>query len=176
MRLALVILFPAAAFIANAAPLHIDFHMEAAGKPLIPDSLRYENSASETFSITRLDWLATDFSLTTESGETLVIPDSNALVTTRGGTISLPELPGKKITAITFHIGPDKEANHSDPASYPPAHVLNPNVNKLHWDWQGGYIFLAIGRPCRGSPVRNSQWDSPTTSPAIPTAPPSRSP
>ncbi len=35
-------------------------------------------------------------------------------------------------------------SNHSDPASHPAGDALNPATNKLHWDWQGGYIFLAL--------------------------------
>ena len=57
-----------------AAPLHLDFFNEIDGKPVIIDSLRYENSKDEAFSVTRLDWLATDFSLTSASGETLGFP------------------------------------------------------------------------------------------------------
>lgn len=124
--------------------LHLNFVSEIEGRPLIIDSLRYKNSSSETFSITRLDWLATGFSLTTASGETLVIPEMTAFVPNRGTTLTLPGLPAEKITAITFHIGPDKKTNHSDPATYTANHPLNPNLNNLHWDWQGGYIFAAI--------------------------------
>ncbi len=128
----------------GASTLHIDFSHEVGNARLHIDSLRYENSASETLSFTRIAWLASGFSLTTASGETMVIPDSHAYISETGGHLSLPGLPDEKIKAITFHIGPDKEANHSDPASHGAGHPLNPNLNKLHWDWQGGYIFLAI--------------------------------
>ena len=128
----------------TAAPLHLDFHHEIDGKPLLVDSLRFGNSNGETFSVTRLDWLATGFSLTTSTGDTLVLPDTIAFIPTRGGTLTLPDLPAETITAITFHIGPDKETNHSDPARFTANHPLNPNLNHLHWDWQGGYIFLAL--------------------------------
>ncbi|MDP4722113.1 MAG: cytochrome C peroxidase [Akkermansiaceae bacterium] len=144
MRHPLSIAFLAITSLAGAAPIHLDFIHEIDGKPILIDSLRYEKSSSEAFSITRLDWLATDFSLTLENGDTLTIPDSTAFITTRGGTFSLPDLPEEKITAISFHIGPDEETNHSDPAQYAADHPLNPNLNNLHWDWQGGYIFLAM--------------------------------
>lgn len=61
-----------------------------------------------------------------------------------GTTFSLPGLPAEKTTSITFHIGPDQETNHSDPARFTANHPLNPNLNKLRWDWQGGCIFLAL--------------------------------
>ncbi|MEP4077665.1 MbnP family protein [Haloferula sp.] len=129
---------------ATAAPLHLDFVPEIDRKRLLTDSLRYENSRSETFSITRLDWLVSGFSLSTADGETINVADTIAFIPLRGTALTLPKLPEKKITSITFHIGPDKETNHSDPAQYTANHPLNPNFNNLHWDWQGGYIFLAI--------------------------------
>ncbi|MEP2774303.1 MAG: MbnP family protein [Luteolibacter sp.] len=144
MALRFSISFLAVASLAGAAPIHLDFIHEIGGAPILADSLRYENSRSEAFSITRLDWLATDFSVTLASGDTLVIPDSTVFISTRGGTFSLPDLPEEKITAISFRIGPNKETNHSDPALYTANHPLNPNLNNLHWDWQGGYIFLAM--------------------------------
>jgi len=50
----------------------------------------------------------------------------------------------EKFDHITFHLGPSKEANHTNPAAYPSGHALNPLRNNLHWTPQGGYIFLAI--------------------------------
>ncbi|MGB6221357.1 MAG: MbnP family protein [Haloferula sp.] len=145
--------------------LHLDFIHEVDGRPLLIDSLRYGNSSSETFSLTRLEWLATDFSLTTSTGNTLVIPNSTAFISTRGTTFTLPDLPAEKITAITFHIGPDEKTNHSDPAQYTANHPLNPNLNKLHWDWQGGYIFLALEGHWRADPQQGSVGVPPTDQP-----------
>ncbi|MDP4996219.1 MAG: hypothetical protein NWQ16_08370, partial [Akkermansiaceae bacterium] len=62
MRHPLSIAFLAITSLAGAAPIHLDFIHEIDGKPILIDSLRYEKSSSEAFSITRLDWLATDFS------------------------------------------------------------------------------------------------------------------
>lgn len=126
-----------------AAPLHLTFIHEADGKPLALDSLRFKNIAGETFSVSRMDWLATGFSVTTADGITHPMADAVDFVSGKGGQVMLGEAPAGRITAITFHIGPDEKSNHSDPARHAPRHPLNPNVNRLHWDWQGGYIFLA---------------------------------
>lgn len=143
-RLSVVVVCLGAIASGVAAPLHVDFLHEVDSKPLMLDSIRYENASKETISITRLGWLATGFRLTLANGDTLVIPDAVAYVSNRGTTLSLPKLPPEKVAAITFHIGPDKEMNHADPAQYGASHPLNPNVNALHWDWEGGYIFVAI--------------------------------
>lgn len=146
-KLAMRLLFMLGALFAIpafAAPLHIAFFHEAGGKPLLMDSLRYNNSAGETYSVSRLDWLATGFSVTTEDGINHPMADAVAFVSGKGGDIMLGKAPDGRIKSLTFHIGPDEKTNHGDPARHPPSHPLNPTVNRLHWDWQGGYIFLAI--------------------------------
>ncbi len=129
---------------AEAADLHVDFIHKVDSRPLHLDSIRYDNSRGESLSITRLAWLATGFSVTTASGDEIRIPDAVAYVPNRGTTVSLRNLPATKLKAVTFHVGPDKETNHADPSKFGANHPLNPNLNALHWDWQGGYIFIAI--------------------------------
>jgi len=45
---------------------------------------------------------------------------------------------------LRFHIGPDAAANAADVSKIPADDPLNPNLNGLHWSWQGGYIFMAV--------------------------------
>ncbi len=45
---------------------------------------------------------------------------------------------------MRFYLGLEAPDNHADPAKFPAGHPLNANLNGLHWDWQGGYIFLAL--------------------------------
>ncbi len=53
-------------------------------------------------------------------------------------------VPSGEYRSVRFHIGLDEKVNHSDPAQFTADHPLNPNLNGLHWNWQGGYIFLAL--------------------------------
>lgn len=128
----------------SAVPLHLDFLHLADDKPLLVDSLRYENEREESYSVTRLDWLATDIALTSADGKTLPLPQGTALIPARGTTLSFANVPEGRYTALTFSLGPDAATNHADPARHGPNSPLNPTRNNLHWDWQGGYIFLAI--------------------------------
>jgi cytochrome c peroxidase len=128
----------------QAAPLHLGFTHEAAGGPLLRDSIRYETKAGETFSVTRLAWLASDFTFVTQDGQTIPRPALHTFIDTSGGNISIADLPALKLKSVSFHLGPDEKMNHADPAGFAANHPLNPNRNRLHWDWQGGYIFLAM--------------------------------
>lgn len=128
----------------SAESLHLDFIHEVDKKPLLLDSLRYENSVGEEMSVTRVGWLATGFSVTSEDSDEIAVPDAIAYVSGQGASLSLPGLPGIRVKALTFYIGPDEVANHADPARLPVTSPLNPDINGLHWDWQGGYIFIAL--------------------------------
>ena len=45
---------------------------------------------------------------------------------------------------MRFSIGLSEAVNHSDPNLFAAKHPLNPSFNNLHWNWQTGYIFLAL--------------------------------
>jgi cytochrome c peroxidase len=132
---------PAAGAVLEIAVRHT-FHAD----PLLLDSLRYQNAAGEMFSVTRLSYLLTGFALEDAGGRWTEIPGQNAWMDAARGRkmIQLREVPEGKYRAIRFHIGPDATANALDPAKLTADDVLNPNLNGLHWSWQGGYIFLAV--------------------------------
>src|SRR5947209_5344015 len=46
--------------------------------------------------------------------------------------------------SVRFHVGLDAADNAASPGEFTAEHPLNPNVNGLHWSWQGGYVFLAL--------------------------------
>ncbi|MEZ5385132.1 MAG: MbnP family protein [Prosthecobacter sp.] len=70
---------------------------------------------------------------------------------TKRGEFKLTNVPPARYTALRFHVGLDAKTNSADPASYAAGHPLNPNLNGLHWSWQGGYIFLAFEGAWRSS-------------------------
>lgn len=116
------------------------------GDPLLLDSLRFQNGAGETFSVTRLSYLLSGFALERVEGGWVEISDQYAWMDAaqRRMEMRLESVPEGKYRALRFHIGPDAAANAADPAKLPADNPLNPNFNGLHWSWQGGYIFLAV--------------------------------
>ena len=129
---------------ALAKPLEVVIHHRFGDAPLLMESARYETAAGETFSITRLAYLLSNFSLERENG-TLVPLDEVAFVEAHErSSFSLSSAPPEAFRALHFDVGLGSETNHSDPARYAAGHPLNPLLNRLHWDWEGGYIFFAL--------------------------------
>ncbi len=132
--------------LASASTLHLHIDHSAEKAPLLLDSLRYATTAQETFSISRCSYLLSGFALQKNDGTWLEAPDQFAWIdlTKRRVDATLPNVPSGKYKALRLHLGLDPKTNAASPSQYPPEHPLNPNLNGLHWAWQGGYIFLAV--------------------------------
>lgn len=130
----------------QAATLQLSFQHLVEGKLLRHDSLRYTNAVDEDYSSTRLSYLVSGFELKEVEGEWHTLKDSVAWIDgARSRTQhDLKNIPAGNYTAIAFQIGVNPELNHADPAQFTANHPLNPNLNNLHWNWQGGYIFMAL--------------------------------
>lgn len=130
----------------HAFDLALKFRHTDNGQTLQLNSLRYENAANETYSISRLSYLLSGFELQDTSGKWTAAPETFAYIdlAKRRDEVLLSQIADGNYRALRFHVGVDQETNHDDPAQYPAEHPLNPNFNQLHWDWQTGYIFLAI--------------------------------
>ena len=116
------------------------------GTALVFDKPVQANAAAQQFSVTRLDFLLSDFALHRSDGTWLQTTNWQACIKlgeSRSNAIVNDLEPGS-YDRIRFHVGLMPALNHSDPALYPPGHPLNPNLNGLHWGWAGGYVFLAL--------------------------------
>lgn len=129
-----------------AARLQVTIDPVFSGEPLRLDSQRYETAAGETLSVSRLSYLLTGIALEREDGKWVEFPNCNAWMDSaaRRNAFQVEGVPEGNYRALRFHVGPDAVANAADVSSIPAEDPLNPNVNGLHWSWQGGYIFMAI--------------------------------
>lgn len=132
--------------VVHAAGLVIAIEPQFAGEPLRLDSLRYQNVAGETMSVTRLSYLLGGFALEREDGHWVELPGRDAWfdAASRRSELTLENIPAGTYRAVRFHVGPDAAANAADVSKIAPSHPLHPTLNGLHWSWQGGYIFMAI--------------------------------
>ena len=131
---------------AVAATLQIEITPKISGENLQPASLRYQTSAGEMFSITRVSYLVSEFALQRNDGSWLEISNSVAWLDfdANRNSIWLEKIPPGEFCSVRFFVGLGTNLNHADITRFPPSHPLNPNLNDLHWNWQGGYIFLAL--------------------------------
>jgi cytochrome c peroxidase len=130
----------------HAATLQVQITPKVAGANLQSASFRYQTSAGETFSITRVSYLVSDFELQRDDGSWLALSNSVGWLDYEQNrdSVRLENIPPGGYRTIRFLVGLNPNWNHADVAKFPPGHPLNPNLNGLHWSWQGGYIFLAL--------------------------------
>jgi cytochrome c peroxidase len=93
-----------------------------------------------------LSALLSGAALETADGNWVEVTPAHAWIDLASGRLrwTLNPVPPGQYRALRFWIGPDSVENHADPAKRLPDDPLSPGLNGLHWDWQGGYIFMAL--------------------------------
>ena len=116
------------------------------GETVQPASLRYQTSANETFSVTRVSYLVSEIGLQRNDGTWLECSNAIAWMDLEQNrdTLRLHEIPAGEYCSVRFLVGLSPAVNRASITNYPASHPLNPDVNGLYWSWQGGYIFLAL--------------------------------
>lgn len=132
--------------VSGAAELRFEVMPRWAGRPLVFDTLTHATAAGQTVSVTRLDFLLSKIALGNSDGTWVEATNAFAYINGREGRtrFELNALPAGRYTRVRFQVGVPARENHADPATFPPNHPLNPNLNGLHWSWQGGFVFLAL--------------------------------
>ncbi|MEM9479209.1 MAG: MbnP family protein [Verrucomicrobiota bacterium] len=135
-----------APLIASAGEVTLEIRHLMNGSPVSFADGRYTTAAGEEISITRLSYLVSQPALQSEDETWIEQKHWISFVdATKGKTsLKLTKLPRERFLTMRFALGVDPDRNHSDPAQYPANHPLNPVLNNLHWDWQQGYIFVAL--------------------------------
>jgi cytochrome c peroxidase len=130
---------------ADEARVWLRIRPVVAGLPLRFDDVSLRTKAGQTLSVTRLDSLISnvrlegaDHRLATSAAVGFIGASTN-----RDSFEACTAAKGRYET-LAFDVGLSPSLNHADPAAFGPADPLNPQVNGLHWSWQGGYVFLAI--------------------------------
>ena len=131
---------------AGAADLRVDFTPQFDGKLLAFDELKNQIASGQKISVTRLDFLVSDFALRETNGIWIGQKNYFAFVNARDGKTNflLENIPPGNYDAIHFQIGLPPEINHGDVTQWPAGHPLNPDVNGLYWGWSHEYVFLAL--------------------------------
>jgi cytochrome c peroxidase len=152
MLLALVVLILPGSPMAADPPsrLRLAVHPLYNGAPLALDTPTYATRTGERLSFSRLSFLLSEPSVRTvaaDGTETwLSAHDWHAYLDAASNrlTATLRDLPRGTYSALRFYVGPAEAVDLGDPSQYPPQHALNPVLNRLHWGWRSGYVYLAI--------------------------------
>jgi cytochrome c peroxidase len=149
-----------AANVVSAATLEIQITPKFSGEGLQPASFRYQTSAGETFSITRVSYLVSDLELQRTDGSWLEFSNSVAWLDAGQGRNSfrLENVPAGEFCSIRFLVGLNTNLNRANPAKFPAGHPLNPDVDGLYWSWQGGYVFIALEGLWRNAAGEMDGW------------------
>ena len=131
----------------NPSRLTLVIHHRYDGKPLDFSKPALTAASGENISVSRLAYLLSEPSVkSADDGDWLTNQEWFAFTdAAKGDAIhELAGLPARTFAELRFCIGPDAATDKADPSVYPPHHALNPTLNKLHWGWTGGFVFLAI--------------------------------
>lgn len=129
----------------KAASLEFAVNHVFNGVPLTLNSMQYRNAADEVMSIERVSYLLSDFAVERDDGKWVELKDKFVWIDAGSKrTTARLDVPVGVYRAMRFSVGLSAKVNSSDVAQYAADHPLNPNLNGLHWSWQGGYIFLAL--------------------------------
>jgi len=126
--------------------LTLKVHALFNGEPLRLHDVRYRTAAGDLIGFTRLAFLLTQVVLVSADGKSVPVPGGDGYIDIGAGLaeLRLPDVPPGDYQRIRFNVGVESARNHADPSVFPARHPLNPMVNGLHWDWNGGYVFLAL--------------------------------
>jgi cytochrome c peroxidase len=131
---------------ANAADLRINFVPRFNNATLAFDAVKNQIASGQKISVTRLDFLLSNFSLHRADGTWIQKNDWFAYISARDGktNFTIENIPAGNFDRIRFQIGLSPQVNHGDAAQWPAIHPLNPDVNHLYWGWSREYVFLAL--------------------------------
>ena len=138
----------------GAAELRLRINPRWGQAALSVPSAEFATAAGQSVRVTRLSALLSDFQLQRADGSVVRLEGQYGFIDAASGRleVSLADIPAGKYTGLQLSIGVGPYANHADPGQWSAGQALNPLVNKLHWNWQGGYVFLALEGFWQNSP------------------------
>ncbi|MDO1512765.1 hypothetical protein Q2T41_08870 [Maribacter confluentis] len=123
----------------------LEFDNSVGSDDLLLATSSYTNSQNETLTITRLNYIVSNFRLTNDQGETFTYEkDDSYFVTSEetGNTeVVLENIPAGTYVSITFGVGVDQEKYLQGAEGQGDFLTVAEETNMM-WSWQAGYKFL----------------------------------
>jgi hypothetical protein len=140
--------------VAKARDLTVELQPVFAGKQLSVSTATYVTTKGDTVAIDRFRFYLSSLSLTFENGEKYSEANSYHLIDAEDPSsflISLKNVPGAKVSGITFNIGVDSACSVSGAL----AGALDP-VKGMYWAWNSGYINAKLEGICKSNKGRKN--------------------
>ncbi|MCB9194714.1 MAG: hypothetical protein H6598_00635 [Flavobacteriales bacterium] len=105
----------------------------------------FTDDFGNTCSFTRAEMYLSNIQFTDDEMNMLSFPVSYVLISPEETTYNIGELSGNlHVHTMNLTVGVDSVANASDPASYSSGEALAYQTPSMHWNWNSGYIFIAL--------------------------------
>ena len=126
--------------------LTIEFDNSFKGDDLLLGTSAYTNSNGEVLTISRFNYLVSNFVLIDAEGNEFVYPkdDSYFVISEENGMtqVTLSNIPAGKYTALRFGIGVDQQKYLQGADGQNDDFLKTAEDNAMMWTWQAGYKFL----------------------------------
>lgn len=111
-------------------------------------------ASGQRLRVTRVSAFLSGFVLKRRDGAEIRLEGQFGLLDAEIGrlAVDLRGVPDGEYSGLAFEVGLPPEINVGEPGRWPAGHPLNPLVNRLHWSWQGGYVFAALEGRWRAAP------------------------
>lgn len=130
--------------VSESPVLNFKFHHKAGTAAFSFDAIHTDDFGTK-FKFTRASiYISRPTFLGHTPTDTVFKSDTYMLVTPAQGLYAIGDVVAGHYHEMTFGIGVDSVANHSDPATYPPSHALAYQNPSTHWNWSSGYIFTIL--------------------------------
>ncbi|RKR08015.1 hypothetical protein CLV91_2781 [Maribacter vaceletii] len=115
------------------------------GNDLVLNTANTANANGEVLTISRFNYIVSNFRLVTKDGEEFTFAKDNSyfIINQEAGeeTVELPEIPAGEYTTVKFGIGVDQE-KFQQGAEGQGDFLAQAEANNMMWSWQAGYKFL----------------------------------
>lgn len=123
----------------------LEFDNSVGSDDLLLATSSYTNSQNETLTITRLNYIVSNFRLTNDQGETFTYEKDDSYFVTSEETgdteVVLENIPAGTYVSITFGVGVDQEKYLQGAEGQGDFLTVAEETNMM-WSWQAGYKFL----------------------------------
>jgi hypothetical protein len=132
---------------AGVGTVSFDVENVVGEQPLVLTTGTYTTAAGERFTVSKFDYILSNFKLQKADGSEYAVPESYVLLSadakpnaaSSGKAFTLKNIPAGDYTGLTFVVGVDAARNTAGAQTGALA-----TTNEMYWDWNQGYIFLKM--------------------------------